>query len=71
MVIAHAKYERGQQIATYRLQLPYKHSVPLLVLSTLGHWLVSNALFVIVSQGCEFEPCIITYLSLLLFLCQF
>ncbi|KAF6813180.1 hypothetical protein CPLU01_14710 [Colletotrichum plurivorum] len=48
---------RGVWFRTYAIlligfaALPYKHSVPLLVLSTLGHWLVSNALFVIVSQG--------------------
>ncbi|KAF5506131.1 hypothetical protein CGCS363_v004720 [Colletotrichum siamense] len=42
---------KGQQTSTYRLQLPYKLSVPLMVSSVLMHWLLSNALFMVVSQG--------------------
>ncbi|KAL0939943.1 uncharacterized protein CTRU02_206553 [Colletotrichum truncatum] len=46
---------KGQQIATYRLQLPYRYSIPLMVTSTMLHWLLSNALFIIVSQGNYFR----------------
>ncbi|KAF6815159.1 hypothetical protein CMUS01_12487 [Colletotrichum musicola] len=44
-------FKRGQQTSTYRLQLPYRYSSPLLLMSTLLHWLVSTALFVIVTRG--------------------
>ena len=35
----------GSQRSTYRLQLPYKYGIPLLVLSATLHWLVSQSLF--------------------------
>lgn len=35
----------GAQRSTYRLQLPYKYGVPLLVMSGLLHWLVSQSIF--------------------------
>ena len=35
----------GKQRSTYWLQLPYQYSLPLLVLSGLMHWLVSQSLF--------------------------
>lgn len=35
----------GDQRSTYRLQLPYKYGVPLIVISGLLHWLVSQSLF--------------------------
>lgn len=35
----------GSQRSTYRLQLPYKYGVPLLLLSGILHWLVSQSLF--------------------------
>ncbi len=36
----------GSQRSTYRLQLPYKYGVPLLILSGTLHWLVSQSLFI-------------------------
>ncbi|KAF6842726.1 hypothetical protein CMUS01_02787 [Colletotrichum musicola] len=44
---------KGQQISTHRLQLPYKFSIPSMTFSILTHWLLSNALFVIISRGCK------------------
>ena len=35
----------GTQRSTYRLQLPYKYGIPLLVISGTLHWLVSQSLF--------------------------
>ena len=35
----------GSQSSTYRLQLPYKYGIPLLVLSGTLHWLVSQSIF--------------------------
>ena len=35
----------GDQRSTYRLQLPYKYGIPLIVLSGTLHWLVSQSLF--------------------------
>ena len=36
---------RGQQRSTYFLQLPYKYAIPLVVMSGVLHWLVSQSLF--------------------------
>ncbi|KAI1745794.1 hypothetical protein F4680DRAFT_465645 [Xylaria scruposa] len=44
-------YPVGQQVSTYRLQLPYKASIPLIGTSIIFHWLLSNALFFIVIEG--------------------
>ena len=43
--------KKGQQRSTYRLQLPYRWSVPLLVVSLLLHWLYSNTLYVSLYEG--------------------
>lgn len=37
----------GEQRSTYRLQLPYRYSIPLLVLSGTLHWLVSQSIFLV------------------------
>lgn len=42
---------QGQQRSTYRLQLPYQYSIPLIIISIFLHWLVSNALYVFVLEG--------------------
>lgn len=39
-------FPRGEQRSTYFLQLPYRLGVPLLVVSTLLHWLISQSIFV-------------------------
>ncbi|KAI0376668.1 hypothetical protein F5Y04DRAFT_273630 [Hypomontagnella monticulosa] len=44
---------QGEQYATYRLQLPYKYSLPLIVVSVYLHWLLSNALYLLISTGAE------------------
>ncbi|CAG1979931.1 unnamed protein product [Fusarium graminearum] len=46
---------KGQQQSTYRLQLPYRYSIPLMIVSTLMHWLVSNAIYVFVAEGDYYE----------------
>ncbi|KAK8133474.1 hypothetical protein PG984_005486 [Apiospora sp. TS-2023a] len=51
-------YPEGQQTSTYRLQLPYKYSIPLMGTSTALHWLVSNSLFIVIING---RSDIITY----------
>ncbi|KAJ5240576.1 uncharacterized protein N7469_002167 [Penicillium citrinum] len=38
-------WPRGAQRSTYYLSLPYRYSVPLLALSAVLHWLVSQSLF--------------------------
>jgi hypothetical protein len=45
---------KGDQISTYRLQLPYKYSIPLIMLSIFLHWLLSNTLYTFVSEGSYF-----------------
>ena len=40
-------YPRGPQRSTYWLQLPYRWSVPLMVIMILLHWLISEALFMV------------------------
>ncbi|KAI0843705.1 hypothetical protein F5Y06DRAFT_255622 [Hypoxylon sp. FL0890] len=42
---------QGEQYATYRLQLPYKYSLPLIAVSILLHWLLSNTIYVFISTG--------------------
>ena len=37
---------KGRQRSSYRLQLPYRWSIPLMATSGLLHWLVSNCIFV-------------------------
>ena len=35
----------GGQRSTYRLQLPYRYGIPLLICSSILHWLVSQSIF--------------------------
>lgn len=42
---------QGEQWSTFRLQLPYIYSIPLLVTSILLHWITSNAIFLFMSEG--------------------
>ncbi|KAM7210200.1 hypothetical protein V8F06_014414 [Rhypophila decipiens] len=44
-------YPAKGQVSTYRLQLPYRYSVPLIAVSILLHWLVSNTIFVTIIDG--------------------
>ncbi|KAI2464484.1 hypothetical protein F4781DRAFT_71556 [Annulohypoxylon bovei var. microspora] len=44
-------YPVGKQISSYRLQLPYKYSIPLISFSVLLHWFLSNALFLLIIDG--------------------
>ncbi|KAJ8131138.1 hypothetical protein O1611_g2485 [Lasiodiplodia mahajangana] len=44
-------YPAGQQTSSYRLQLPYGYSVPLILTSITLHWLVSNAVFLYINEG--------------------
>ncbi|KAI1383081.1 uncharacterized protein F4822DRAFT_422100 [Hypoxylon trugodes] len=44
-------YPTGEQVSTYWLQLPCKYSIPLLITSTVLHWLASNSTFLFVSYG--------------------
>ncbi len=36
---------RGRQRSTYRLQLPYRYGIPLLIASSALHWFVSQSIF--------------------------
>ncbi|MCJ1403722.1 hypothetical protein MMC11_006945 [Xylographa trunciseda] len=64
----------GGQRSTYWLQLPYRYSIPLLVLSGLMHWLVSQSLFLarigendgevgitVIESTCGFSPIAIMF----------
>ncbi|KAI1390078.1 uncharacterized protein F4822DRAFT_223520 [Hypoxylon trugodes] len=42
---------KGDQYSTYRLQLPYKYSIPLMGVSIFLHWLLSNTIYVFISMG--------------------
>lgn len=46
---------QGRQRSTFRLQLPYRYSVPLILASIFLHWLVSRALYVFVFEGGRFS----------------
>lgn len=47
---------KGLQRSTYRLQLPYRCSIPLIVGSAVFHWLLSNTIYVFISQGDYLTP---------------
>lgn len=49
-------YPRGKQTSTYLLQLPYKYSLPLLGVSMLLHWTLSNAIFLYIVEGGKCAP---------------
>ncbi|KAF4435891.1 hypothetical protein F53441_13399 [Fusarium austroafricanum] len=42
---------QGEQVSTYRLQLPYRWGVPCILGSVLLHWLVSNTCYVFMADG--------------------
>lgn len=42
---------RGEQVSTYRLQLPYSYSIPLVIASILLHWFMSNIMFAVIVEG--------------------
>lgn len=42
---------KGEQTSTYRLQLPYKYSIPLIAMSIILHWLLSSAVFLNIIEG--------------------
>ncbi|EMT74243.1 hypothetical protein FOC4_g10002724 [Fusarium odoratissimum] len=42
---------RGSQNATYRLQLPYRFSIPLIIISIALHWIYSNCIYVSNYEG--------------------
>ncbi|KAI5360755.1 hypothetical protein Slin15195_G086710 [Septoria linicola] len=46
----------GQQRSTYWLQLPFRYSIPLLLLSMLLHWLISTSFFLARINEVRFEP---------------
>lgn len=41
----------GEQKSSYFLSLPYRYSIPLLLCSTLIHWLLSQSIFIIQTRG--------------------
>ncbi|KAL1855006.1 hypothetical protein Plec18170_004418 [Paecilomyces lecythidis] len=42
---------KGEQVSTYRLQLPYAWSIPTILLSILLHYLLSSTCYVFVADG--------------------
>lgn len=42
---------RGSQTSTYRLQLPYRMGVPLVVMVALLHWTLSNTYYLSIFEG--------------------
>ncbi|KAI0856839.1 hypothetical protein F4860DRAFT_491803 [Xylaria cubensis] len=44
-------YPMGEQVSSYRLQLPYRYSVPMIAISISLHWVVSNGLFLYIIEG--------------------
>lgn len=47
---------RGSQNATYRLQLPYRFSIPLIIISIGLHWVYSNCIYVSNYEGKHTYP---------------
>jgi hypothetical protein len=46
---------QGQQRLRYFLQLPYRFSIPLIIISILMHWVLSQSLFLVVGDKREDE----------------
>ncbi|KAI0160828.1 hypothetical protein GGR52DRAFT_561863 [Hypoxylon sp. FL1284] len=44
-------HPQGQQRSSYMLQFSYKYSIPLLAISILCHWILSNSLFTLIIEG--------------------
>ncbi|KAK8077002.1 hypothetical protein PG996_003172, partial [Apiospora saccharicola] len=44
-------FPKGEQISTWRLQLPYYFGIPLLTGSIILHWLASNSIFLLIMEG--------------------
>ncbi|KAI1733597.1 hypothetical protein F4680DRAFT_463028 [Xylaria scruposa] len=42
---------KGHQLSTYRLQLPYRYSLSLMVASIFLHWVLANTIYVLISVG--------------------
>ncbi|KAI6084678.1 hypothetical protein F4821DRAFT_279952 [Hypoxylon rubiginosum] len=49
-------YPKGEQVSSFRLQLPYRYGIPLLFASALGHWFLSNAVFIFIIEGDYWMP---------------
>ncbi|KAF3018204.1 hypothetical protein E8E14_012274 [Neopestalotiopsis sp. 37M] len=47
---------KGHQYATYRLQLPYRYSIALIIGSMFMHWMLSNTFYIVIVQGDYFNP---------------
>ncbi|KAL8728643.1 MAG: hypothetical protein Q9166_005258 [cf. Caloplaca sp. 2 TL-2023] len=45
----------SEQRSTYRLQLPYRYSIPLLTISAVLHWLVSQSLYVVIMKTYDYD----------------
>lgn len=45
----------GLQRSTYRLQLPYRYGIPLMVVSAVLHWLVSQSIFLVVINAYKYD----------------
>ncbi|PSN72268.1 hypothetical protein BS50DRAFT_617555 [Corynespora cassiicola Philippines] len=45
----------GEQRSTYFLQLPYRFSIPLMILNALLHWLVSQSLFFVSIESYDID----------------
>ncbi|KAK6845649.1 hypothetical protein PG995_015759 [Apiospora arundinis] len=44
-------FPKGEQIVTWRLQLPYGISIPVLITGIVLHWLASNSIFFLIMEG--------------------
>lgn len=48
-------FPKGEQVTTWRLQLPYRFGIPLLITSIILHWLVSNSVFILIKEGGKYR----------------
>jgi hypothetical protein len=46
----------GNQRSSYFLSLPFRYSLPLLMVSAVAHWLVSRSIFVVHTRGFSYQP---------------
>ncbi|KAJ9137541.1 hypothetical protein NKR23_g9138 [Pleurostoma richardsiae] len=48
-------HPQGEQKSTYRLQLPYSYSIPMITISILLHWIMSRTFYILISEGGYFN----------------
>ncbi|KAI1116401.1 hypothetical protein F5Y14DRAFT_439852 [Nemania sp. NC0429] len=58
-------YPAGEQTSSYRLQLPYSYSIPMIAISISFHFFISNAVYLLLAEGGQLKLELVESLSIL------